>query len=453
MPEGLELGAVCARAASGETLVALPEAVDVDADFVELRHGARVGTSSPRRQRWLAAKRPDLVLDELRGNVPTRVQKLRDGERYDAILLASAGLDRLELDLEGLHAQRLGAEVFPCCPGQGALGLQIRSNDDATRALIATLDDATTRCATRIERGVLAALGGGCSLPLGAYCEAHEAGARVRAFAFGPAVGLPPIVLDMQHSDEEQLVARVAERLQPALSGALSGQKIGILASVDEPRLANEARAAGAEVTHVAAYESVELEVDEAAMRDAIAHADAILFASARCATRLARILGDLGDGAFASDCVLLAPGEASAERLREHFGAMPVRVGNPPRGEGMAHGALECGAKRVVLLGAEGGNDDAATILAEAGVELSRFALHSNRPLEDADASALHDCDAVLVAAPAAIETAQRCQARRWIAIGASTARAFKGRDGPDMLVAERPEVSALIALLQRAE
>ena len=134
-PDGLDLGAVSKRAAAGETLLALPHAVERDADFVQLRSGARVGTSSPRRQRWLKAKRPDLVLDELRGNVPTRIAKLRDAQRYDAIVLASAGLDRLEIDLDGLEAQRLDASTFACCPGQGALGLQIRSDDRATRAL------------------------------------------------------------------------------------------------------------------------------------------------------------------------------------------------------------------------------------------------------------------------------------------------------------------------------
>lgn len=154
--------------------------------------GAKVGTGSPRRKALLRAARPDLDLVPLRGNVDTRAGKVLSGE-LDAVVLAAAGLDRLAMgdgpvpwaDRGGQRAtlvrHRLDPTIFCPAPAQGALGLECRAGDDATLALAAALDHGPTRRAAEAERALLAGLGGGCSLPVGAY--AVEDGDRLSLIA------------------------------------------------------------------------------------------------------------------------------------------------------------------------------------------------------------------------------------------------------------------------------
>ena len=156
-------------------VVAIPQRADARDAFVSVRHkdfaalppGAIVGTSSLRRQAQLRALRSDLQIVELRGNVDTRLRKLHQGQ-YDAIILAAAGLDRLGLaaDVKELFSSQL------MCPaaGQGALAIECRTDDKSTRAIVAALDHAPTNFAVHVERAALAALGGGCHLPVGVYC-------------------------------------------------------------------------------------------------------------------------------------------------------------------------------------------------------------------------------------------------------------------------------------------
>jgi hydroxymethylbilane synthase len=134
----------------------------------DLPQGARVGTSSLRRQAQLKAIRPDLDIHPLRGNVDTRLRKLEQGE-YDGIILASAGLKRL--GKTELIKQVIAAEIMCTAAGQGALGIEIRESDDKTRELLAFLNDANARAATTCERSLLNRLGGGCQVPIGAFAE------------------------------------------------------------------------------------------------------------------------------------------------------------------------------------------------------------------------------------------------------------------------------------------
>ena len=126
-PDKLVIGAVSERAHPSDILLISKECVDTSQKW-NLREGGTVGTSSARRQVQVRYHRPDCQLLDLRGNVPTRIQKLRDGE-YDAILLAKAGVDRLELDLSDLEVFVLDPEEFVPAPAQGVLGLQIREGD------------------------------------------------------------------------------------------------------------------------------------------------------------------------------------------------------------------------------------------------------------------------------------------------------------------------------------
>jgi hydroxymethylbilane synthase len=134
----------------------------------DLPQGARVGTSSLRRQAQLKAIRPDLDIHPLRGNVDTRLRKLEQGE-YDAIILASAGLKRL--GKTELIKQIIPAEIMCPAAGQGALGIEIREGDAATRQHLDFLNDPAARAATTCERALLNRLGGGCQVPIGAFAE------------------------------------------------------------------------------------------------------------------------------------------------------------------------------------------------------------------------------------------------------------------------------------------
>ncbi|HOC43581.1 MAG TPA: hydroxymethylbilane synthase [Thermoanaerobaculales bacterium] len=176
-PPGLEVAAIPERGAASDLLLAPRGTVRATpADPIGLPEGAVVGTSSPRRAAQLLALRPDLQVRALRGNVPTRVGRLREG-RYDAVVLAAAGVDRLALALDGLDRSDLPPEVMLPAPGQGALAIETRQHDDVTLALRRLDDPSAARC-VGAERRLLALLGGGCHLPLG--CLATEDGGAIR---------------------------------------------------------------------------------------------------------------------------------------------------------------------------------------------------------------------------------------------------------------------------------
>ncbi|MFP5207632.1 MAG: hydroxymethylbilane synthase [Acidobacteriota bacterium] len=162
------------------TLGATPPRVDPRDVFVSVQHahlsdlpqGARVGTSSQRRRAQLRALRPDVEAIEFRGNVDTRLRKLAEGQ-VEAILLAAAGLDRL--GKTDWVRERLDPRNFCPAAGQGALGIETRRGDAATLEAVGFLDHADTRFAVTAERAALAALGGGCQVPIGIHCRAWTA--------------------------------------------------------------------------------------------------------------------------------------------------------------------------------------------------------------------------------------------------------------------------------------
>lgn len=168
-PFGLTIAAVSARAAASELLLIHPNAVDISKKF-SFKENAIIGTSSSRRKSQVLHHRPDIILKDIRGNVPTRVNKLRQGE-FDAILLAKAGVDRLELDLTDLTAIELATTDFVPAPAQGVLALQCRSNDQKVIDLLANLNHSDVQRVVQIERTVLNKMKGGCHLPLGVYAE------------------------------------------------------------------------------------------------------------------------------------------------------------------------------------------------------------------------------------------------------------------------------------------
>jgi len=167
IPAGLAFPAICQREDVRDGLVAHR----AGAKLADLPPGARVGTSSLRRQAQLRHHRPDLDLRELRGNVDTRLRKIERGE-YDAIVLAKAGLDRL--GWSDRIAEVLAPEICLPAVGQGALGVEARADDQEVLDLLATLDHGETRTSVIAERALLAELEGGCQVPLGAWAQVEN---------------------------------------------------------------------------------------------------------------------------------------------------------------------------------------------------------------------------------------------------------------------------------------
>lgn len=168
-PAGLIIAAVSEREDPSELLLILKDCVDVQ-QKLSVKFGATVGTSSNRRKAQLLAFRPDLEVEDLRGNVPTRIQKLRD-EDYDAIMIAKAGVSRLGIDLSEFYVEELDPMEFIPAPAQGVLAIQIRENDTDLAELLKPLHNAAVAKEIAVERKVLQLFKGGCHMPLGCYCR------------------------------------------------------------------------------------------------------------------------------------------------------------------------------------------------------------------------------------------------------------------------------------------
>jgi hydroxymethylbilane synthase len=166
MEPGLALAAVLRREDPRDAIVSRTGAA-----LPQLPRGARIGTSSLRRRAFLARARPDAWLLELRGNVPTRLERLRRGD-YDAVILAAAGLERL--GLQAGITEYLSPEEFPPAVSQGVIGVCARADDAPTRRWLEPLDDPASRLATAAERALLRALEGGCQVPVGALTAIRD---------------------------------------------------------------------------------------------------------------------------------------------------------------------------------------------------------------------------------------------------------------------------------------
>jgi hydroxymethylbilane synthase len=214
LPDGLSLCAILERADPRDALLSS------GACLAELPAGARMGTTSLRRQALVRAMRPDLVLADLRGNVDTRIQRLREG-RFDAILLAMAGLTRLGRAGEATEA--LDPRQFVPAPGQGAIALECRDGDGAVREAVAPLEHPPTARAVAAERAFLEALGGGCNVPLGAHALSVDGGLELVAFV-AAVDGEGLLRAELRGSDPRSLGRALAEDLKSRGADALLGR-------------------------------------------------------------------------------------------------------------------------------------------------------------------------------------------------------------------------------------
>ena len=205
-PEGLGLEIICPREDPRDAFVS-----NTINSLAELPQGAVVGTSSLRRQCQIKAMRPDLDIRDLRGNVNTRLKKLDNGE-YDAIILAAAGLIRLEMP-ERIR-EYIAAEVMLPANGQGAVGIECRTDDATIKALLAPLGCEETRIRVIAERAMNRALEGGCQVPIGSYAVLNGQELHLRGLV-GAVDGSEILTGEVRgkFDDAEQLGNQLAEDL------------------------------------------------------------------------------------------------------------------------------------------------------------------------------------------------------------------------------------------------
>jgi hydroxymethylbilane synthase len=173
-PEGLCLTAISYREDPADCLVLRKERTD-NSKILRLPDNPIVGTSSARRKALLKSFREDVVLKDIRGNVPTRLRKLQEGQ-FDAIVLAMAGIKRLGLDMSDFDTIRLNPKEFVPAPAQGVLAWQTKTDNKTVRKILRKIHNGDVLQCTNVERKVLRLLDGGCHLPLGVYCERDQMG-------------------------------------------------------------------------------------------------------------------------------------------------------------------------------------------------------------------------------------------------------------------------------------
>jgi hydroxymethylbilane synthase len=214
LPPGFVIAAVLPRATPNDAFISLRHA-----HFADLPRGARVGTSSPRRQSQLRNARPDLRLELLRGNVDTRLRRLEEGS-LDAILLACAGLERLGIGTR--ITQVLDLDLSVPAVGQGVIGIECRAEDTESRSSLSALHDEPTFLRLRAERSFARTLGGSCHSPIAAHAVLADGELVMRGYVGGPD-GVE-VYRDAERgpaADPESIGQRLAERMQHAGAGAL----------------------------------------------------------------------------------------------------------------------------------------------------------------------------------------------------------------------------------------
>src|SRR5439155_8813853 len=318
--------------------------------------GAVVGTSSPRRAAFLRALRPDAMTREIRGNVDTRLRKVREGE-YDAAVLALAGLRRLGVAVD--EGEILDAHAMPPAPGTGALAVQCRADDRALRARLAQLDDPDTHSAVRAERAVLAALGASCALRLGTLARAERGAVRLAA-AF--AVGGEIVRFDGSGRDPDYVAADATRVLSASF---LDGLTVVLTRDDEDDReLAEDLRALHARVL-IAPCIRTEPLADRTALARAIgdAGADDFIVVTSRAG---AAAIGSCGIELRAP---VGAVGRSTAEQLRA--------IGLPPRFVARSPSAVALGRElplprgTVLLARSDRATGELPAILRERGARV----------------------------------------------------------------------------------
>jgi len=211
-PEGLVISAVSYRDDPADILLINKKVAD-QGKLLHLPENAKIGTSSSRRKGQMLDLRADLQLVDIRGNVPTRIQKLAQGD-FDAIILASAGINRLKLDVSSFKIIRFDPTEIVPAPAQGVLAWQTMADDIQTRKILMGIHHSEVSDVTNVERKVLNLMNGGCQMPLGVYCYKDALGNYHIHAAYSPRYDLPILRVSLSSATHYQLAEKVVEKLR-----------------------------------------------------------------------------------------------------------------------------------------------------------------------------------------------------------------------------------------------
>ena len=211
-PPGLAIAAVSYREDPADWLIVRKDRA-TKGQMMLLPEQAVVGTSSARRKSQLLHFRPDLEMKDIRGNVPTRLEKLREGQ-FDAIVLAGAGVTRLEIDLADFEVIKFDPTEFIPAPAQGVLAYQVREADKSLRRVLAKIHKQATADCTNVERRVLQLMEGGCQMPLGVFCQRDATGNYHLWAAFADSAAAPLKTIRLSSSTHFELAEQAVSALK-----------------------------------------------------------------------------------------------------------------------------------------------------------------------------------------------------------------------------------------------
>lgn len=212
-PKGLCIAAIPKREDPADVLLINPNSVD-ESQILNIIKSPVVGTSSARRKNQLLLFREDVIIRDLRGNVPTRINKLRTNE-YDAIVLAKAGLNRLKIDLSEFYTQELPVSSFIPAPAQGALGLQVRETDKDLKKTLNKISHKDSEEDVNFERKILNGINGGCHSPFGVYSVKDQNGERTSWVSFSDKVRETPVRFISKSSNIKTIVSKINSKIYP----------------------------------------------------------------------------------------------------------------------------------------------------------------------------------------------------------------------------------------------
>ncbi len=426
-PAGLHIAAIAGRAACEELMIIRREALDMKRTL-ELKHGALVGTSSARRKSQMKMFRPDVAITDLRGNVPTRVEKLRSGA-YDAILLAKAGIDRLELDLSDFVVRTLDPRWFVPAPAQGALAVQSRTDDVRANTAAEALHDDRAALCVGLERAVLFGYHGGCQVPFGAHVVKNENGFSLWASAARSGEELPRRI----HLTGTDANALAEEAVRRALCPVRPMNALITREMKDDVLMVRVLAAHGIRLCGVPLFtaEAIDFEVP--------GEFDRIFFTSRNAVRYFVEGGGPL------SEAPCDAIGAGTADELRTH-GAEVAYIGDGPDTPTIAADYAErFGTQRVLFPCAPEGQRNVQRALAESSaIDLHVYRMKPIRCRETPEvdiavltspenASAMHTI--------VKLDTFEAC-----IAMGTSTAQRIKELSGADAFIPWASNEMALI-------
>ncbi|MDZ4751215.1 MAG: hydroxymethylbilane synthase [Flavobacteriales bacterium] len=187
LPDGLMIGALSSRASAEDVLLIRPDCFVKDGLFF-LGPNPLIGTSSSRRKAQILDLIPSALVHDIRGNVPRRIEKLRQGD-FEAIIIAKAGIERLNISLVGLHEYVFSVEEFVPAPAQGVLAIQCRNDDEDVKNALSQIHSKDAEECVWIEREILKLMDGGCHMPIGVFAEYFDSTFKVR-IAYAPEVGI-----------------------------------------------------------------------------------------------------------------------------------------------------------------------------------------------------------------------------------------------------------------------